>query len=370
MSTWKKTAYLLAILAFFHTPANAQKDESDPYGSLEQTNTTSSTTKTEDEFGEFVPIEEASSGSGADDEFGEFESFEQSDSTQVEKSCSGEKSCSEEKRRKNFLWVLGALLMTIIAGFLVRSKKLTALRGPMLLASLLVFGFYLGGCPCPIMSMQHGILFVLGEEVHWQQTVWFLALIPITYIFGKVWCGWVCHLGALQEFIFLPGRVKILQSRKAQNMMRYIRMALLIALIVQLVITHTNWYKEVDPFKVAFNLMSPHLTGWILLALLLISSVFIYRPFCKTICPIGLVLGWITKIPGASVLGIKGKCTGCVSCNRSCKINAITRDEKFSKLDNQECIACGECTHSCHEGVLQFTRKSKEHEDEFVCKRL
>ena len=78
--------------------------------------------------------------------------------------------------------------------------------------------------------------------------------------------------------------------------------------------------------------------GWVLLAALLVASVLIHRPFCKTVCPIGLLLGWVSKIPGASVLGPGDHCLGCSACNGACRINAITREAKASVLDNQECI--------------------------------
>ena len=56
-----------------------------------------------------------------------------------------------------------------------------------------------------------------------------------------------------------------------------------------------------------------------------------------------MILGWVGKIPGASVLGPGGQCVGCGVCNSACRINAITRDGKRSVLENQECIRCGEC---------------------------
>jgi len=318
-----------------------------------------------DEFGEFENFEQ-------EDEFGEFESFSDSLSTPGEEhnhSCSNSEGCSG-KRNKNMNWVWGVLGFTALSGVFVRYKNLRKYRGLFLLAALVVLGFYRSGCPCPIMSFQKGILWVLGEEVHWQSMAWFVGLVPVTYIFGRTWCGWVCHLGALQEFIFLPGRVKILQGEKAQKVMRFTRMALLGVLIVQLVITHTNLFKIIDPFKAAFNLRPGNITAWILLVLLLLSSIFIYRPFCKTTCPIGLILGWVGKIPGASVIGQKGDCSACVSCFNACKIKAITRNNKVSKIDNQECIGCGECLQGCNKNSLAFFRNNKNNRSEVICKKM
>jgi len=85
------------------------------------------------------------------------------------------------------------------------------------------------------------------------------------------------------------------------------------------------------------------------------------RPFCKAICPVGLLLGWVSKIPGASVLGVKENCISCVKCTKGCNIRAITHDSKINVLNNQECIRCGECLSSCPKNAIWFARKNKDH---------
>lgn len=318
----------------------------------------------EDEFGSFEESNQLE-----EDEFSTFDEDEFSEFVQEESSCAN--SCngcgSGKKKNTQLWWVIFTLIATAIAGILVRFKSTRNLRAVFLLVSLVLLGFYKGGCPCPIMSLQHIVLAVFGEPANWKGMVWFLGLIPITYLFGKVWCGWICHLGALQEFIFLPGKIKVLQTAKAQKIMRIIRIVLLVALLVQLAITKTNLFKTIDPFKVAFNFRSSNLIGWILLGLTLVSSVFIYRPFCKTICPIGLILGWVAKIPGAAILAPQKTCVSCANCNTSCSINAITRDNKISMLDNQECIACGNCVTNCKKDAMLFVRNSKKYGSKTIC---
>ena len=305
-----------------------------------------------------------STKSNNSDEFG---NFELSDSTSfAHTECGG--NCKKEKG-ENLSWVIGILAATILAGIFVRFRATRNFRGVFLLLSIAILGFYKGACPCPISSMQNLVLAGLGTEVPWQSMVWFLGLIPVTFLFGRVYCGWICHLGALQEFIFLPAKIKLLQGTKAQKIMRFIRIVFLVALIIQLFVTRTNIFKHYDPFKTAFNLIATNTLSWILFGLTMISSVFIYRPFCKTVCPVGLILGWVNKIPGASVIGNNGSCTGCKTCDNQCRIRAITRDDKFSKLDNQECIACGECIGGCNKSALRFFRNNKNtHHDKINCK--
>ena len=335
------------------------------YNSYSQTNdefTPVDTTATEDEFSdEFEEVDdEFSEFEEVDDEFSEFDG-ELDDNIQPKKSYT------------RMWWSIFVLLFTILAGILVKFKATRKLRPIFLIASIVVLGFYRGGCPGPVSSIQNVYLFGMdlatGVEIHWQPIILFLGLIPITYIFGKVFCGWICHLGALQEVLNI-GKIKIFQSEKAQKVMRIMRIVILVALTVQLTFTHIILWNKIGPFKVAYNLFSANLAGYILLGILLVSSIFIHRPFCKTICPVGLTLGWITKIPGASILGINDNCAGCKTCSTSCDMNAITRENKISKLDNQECIMCGDCMSDCKIKSISTFKKGKKHKDKIILKGI
>ncbi len=260
-----------------------------------------------------------------------------------------------------------ALFLTALAGIFVRFEKTRKLRSVFLVSSLIFFGFYNTGCPCPIMSFQSAFLLPLGTaDIYWTALVWFIGLIPLTYLFGKVWCGWVCHLGALQEFLFKPLKLEFLKGERAQKTMKIIRYILLAALIIQVLITKTNLFYKIDPFRAIFNLgynlrvfeAHTQLIVWSLVGLLILTSLFINRPFCRSACPIGIVLGWISRIPGASVLAKKdGACTGCTLCNKACDYQAINRKNGFSTLRNDDCMSCGECLDSCKTDGIGFARK-------------
>jgi ferredoxin len=293
-----------------------------------------------------------------DDEFqsvgdDEFQSVEETEFKEI-----GEKEVDVKVSYNRLWWSVAILLFTMLSGILVRFEFTRKFRPVFLIASIVVLGFYRGGCPGPVSSIQNLYLLGIGVQINWQAIVLFLGLIPVTSIFGKVFCGWVCHLGALQEVLNIS-KIKILQSEKAQKVMRIIRMVILVVLLIQLTFTHVILWNKIGPFKVAYNLFSANIIGYVLLGILLLSSIFIHRPFCKTICPVGLVLGWVSKIPGASVLGVNESCSSCKTCNSSCQINAITRKDKLSVLDNQECIVCGDCISSCKTGGIKLVRKTK-----------
>jgi NAD-dependent dihydropyrimidine dehydrogenase PreA subunit len=352
----RQTIFSYSVLLFwvlvFNFSLNAQTDSTETFQDADEFTETVTTTA-DDEF-----------SSSSDDEFEEFEEdtatneFATFDGTMVHHTTNWNR----------FYWALGILLATLIAGIFVHLKKTRFLRPLFLLAAVVVLGFYRGG-PGIISSFQNTILVFLGYSDAWPAIILFLGVIILTYFFGRVFCGWTCYLGAIQEFLHI-GKFKIFQSKKAQRNMRIVRYVALTVLVVQLIITHhIEWYK-IGPFKVLFNLFSPNLTGYILLGILLVSSLFIHKPFCKMFCPVGLILGWVTKIPGASVLGITDSCNGCKSCNIACNINAITRDGKVSELDNQECVMCGECMNDCRVKSIGPFRNSKKHKNQIVLKGI
>jgi len=342
----------------------------------------SETKEDSDEFSDF-----------SDDEFSDANNDEFSDINDDEFSnnssefsdcncCSKSGSCGiNDKNKTEFHWTITILLLTILAGIFVRFESTRKLRTLFLVASIFILGFYKQACSvCPINGIENILLFASGYEVDFRNLLWFIAIIPITYVFGKVWCGWICHLGAIQEFIYLPRKIKIFASSKAQKIFRITRTILLLVLIVQLAIMGTKYWCKIDPFLNIFDFKN--FFGYListnnydieliiiitLILYVLISSVFIYRPFCRTMCPIGLVLGWITRIPGASIIGIKGDCISCKICNTSCEIDAITRDTKTSIIYNPDCNSCGKCIDSCPQDGISFVRKSKKYPTVVKC---
>jgi NosR/NirI family nitrous oxide reductase transcriptional regulator len=305
--------------------------------------------KTNDEFvssGEkFTPPKDEFAS--ATDEFTSIDSI--STLSEIGTTKSGKSPASEY----SLIYLLAILFsLLIIISYLIKYPNFRKTRGLFLIAAVAYLGFYKQGCPCMILSFQNTVLAALGSPIEWISMVWFLGLLPLTYFFGKIWCGWLCHLGALQDFLFQSPKLEILKSIRTQNILRTTRIVLLVTLITQLIITRSNLYIHYDPFKVAFNLFSSNTAGYVLLALLLISSVLIYRPFCRAVCPVGVILGWISLIPGARQLSKKDTCIDCVSCSKTCQSKAMIYENKMSRLELQDCILCGECMDSCKKKSL------------------
>jgi NAD-dependent dihydropyrimidine dehydrogenase PreA subunit len=244
-----------------------------------------------------------------------------------------------------------ALLALISIG--IKYHSFVRFRGLFMLAGVIWFGFYRGGCDCMISSFQNLVLSIAGWNFNWYNWIWLGALVVSTYLFGRVWCGWLCHLGGIQDFLFRSPKLGILTSAKSQRYLRIVRYTVLAAWVLQLVLMQRNVFCQYDPFKSLFNLI---FTDWIsitLLFILLVSSVLIYRPFCRTICPVGVILGWVSLLPRARKMRIKAECVNCGLCSKGCAMHAIDKTTNKTIIDTENCISCGECATICRKGSIK-----------------
>ena len=259
--------------------------------------------------------------------------------------------------------VLSLFLATALAGILVKYPKLRNLRYLFLLASLAVVGFGFGGsCPCMLKSFDNTLLFITGNEVKWASLVLFIGLIPLTYVFGRVWCGWICHFGALQEFIHKNSKWNFWKTPKAQKVLFGVQIGVFAIWVLWLLIAQTSYICKYDPFVKIFNLNINGIVNYIIVGFLIVLSLFVNRPFCRAICPIGFVLGWVARIPYARRLHIKDFCIGCSKCKTRCDKGAIVGEKSIKhRVDANACIFCGECMSECpQQGFTTHEVKQKK----------
>lgn len=298
----------------------------------------------------------AAAAAASDDEFLPFDEAKELTQDSVPMAQPNAETTTEGSITDRFLFVpIVGLLASILAGIAVRFRPTRHMKVVFLLSSIAFFGFYSGACPCPISSFSHTIIFAFSGEGNWQAMVWFIGLIPITFFLGQTWCGWVCHLGAMQEFLYKRNRFKALKSVAAQRIMKYLRIALFAVLLVQLLITNTYLFDRIDPFRIVYNLgLGADWATWTLTGFVLLVSLFIYRPFCRAACPIGLMLGLVKFVPFASRISSNSSCLSCSTASKACDYQAINKIDGSTKISHPDCIACGDCLSACSKQEMKF----------------
>ncbi len=246
-------------------------------------------------------------------------------------------------------WVVFGLLALAAVGYHYRWMWLRQLT---LLGSLAYLGFYLAGCPCTTGGFEMVFVYLgLGEWTKIGLPLLRVAVVAaVVFLLGNLFCGWVCFKGALQEFLFrrhLAVRVPSGLDRWLKRF-RYLVLALVVAYPL---IFHNRIFNQVDPFRAAMNF-----TGtWVLVGFLVIvltSSIFIYRPFCRYFCPLGAFLGLVNQAGRFKLRVIDpDRCIDGGICVRSCPMQALEKPGDL-KVDKAFCIACMECSHACPKNCL------------------
>jgi len=204
--------------------------------------------------------------------------------------------------------------------------------------------------------------------------LWSLAVVLLTLVFGRVFCGWLCPVGTLHHLISWAAGPLHKRDRMDRNRWRpHFRLKYL--LLTALLVTSLFGSLQIgllDPLSLALRslagglvpagqaALAPHsspprlvqwawLTGTVFLALLAVN-VWIPRWFCRALCPLGALLGWISR---AAIFRIEVDRSGCTDC-RLCAVDCQGADEPFGDHRVSECHVCLNCVGVCPEVSIRY----------------
>jgi NapH/MauN family ferredoxin-type protein len=180
----------------------------------------------------------------------------------------------------------------------------------------------------------------------------FTGVLLATLSVGRVFCGWICPLGALNEFISLIAiKLNIKKRELPDNVDRPLRFLKYIILIV---ILYTTWqsgtltFRAFDPWAAWMHLsagLNEAGYGSIVLLAALFAGIFIERFWCRYMCPLGAALGGISRFSLIKVRRSETTCINCGQCHVSCPVGL--HPDKDITQKNGECIVCGKCVAAC-----------------------
>lgn len=222
--------------------------------------------------------------------------------------------------------------------------------------------------PSPVCATTNPFAFTnLDESI----PVFFFALLffvaVMTLISNKSFCAWMCPLGALQEMlnkIPLPKKFKIKVPFKITNTIRFL---IFFVFFFVLFSTAVNIYIYFNPFE-AMHYTIDDLTIYsgTSLGAVILASIFIYRPFCYFICPMGLWTWIVEQISFFNVKLDKSKCTMCLKCVEQSPCPSVESILLESKI-RPDCHACGACISVCPEKALVWKGRNEKKELKDCC---
>jgi polyferredoxin len=255
------------------------------------------------------------------------------------------------------LWIATIVTATL----LLRRRKINSkVRLAFLVAGVLLFGFVFGALvpagrnPNPVASLR--TLFT-GLLVQGRLTPPIAAILVV--LLGTVWvsnksiCGWACQLGLMQDLLH---RVSLGEWEPPFWLSNSVRILALLGLLGGLVVLGMDWIGAIDPFLI----FSSNITWAVGLfsAALMVASLFVYRPWCRFLCPFGLV-GWIVEQVSLTRPRIdRDLCKSCQLCVRACPSGAMEDFYRDAKL-HADCFSCGACVEACpQEDALMWRAKA------------
>lgn len=182
--------------------------------------------------------------------------------------------------------------------------------------------------------------------------VLFLLLAVVTVLFGRLYCSTICPLGILQELAALVVKKK---NKAIPNYpVKYFILAIVLVSPV------------LEPYKLFCSAFDGYLLGIVAVLAILAIVFFKNRFFCTNICPVGALLGLISKFSVNKIYIDQSTCVSCGMCERTCPSGCINSKEK--SVDNETCVKCLKCLNVCPKSGLKFGKKPKS-EEKFSIKR-
>ncbi|MGB5822924.1 MAG: 4Fe-4S binding protein [Proteocatella sp.] len=234
---------------------------------------------------------------------------------------------------------------------------------------------------CPIGALQA----VLGGRKH-NFSYYVVGIIMFFgVLLGRLVCSFLCPFGFIQDLLYKIKTPKLTMPVKIDGYLRYVKYIMLAVPVILLPIFLTNKFGLAAPYFCQWicpvgtleggipllikneNLrqMVGFLFNWkiFLLVLTVIASIFIYRPFCKYICPLGAFYAIFNKYSFYQMSVDKLKCNDCKACEKKCKMNV----EITKNINSAECIRCGECKNICSKNAISsgFDFELKKNNDLF-----
>jgi ferredoxin-type protein NapH len=183
--------------------------------------------------------------------------------------------------------------------------------------------------------------------------------------FGRLWCGWACPAGALQEFAEPVNR-----RRTPGGKFNWIKWAIWVPwiLLIAVSVVQAGGYRTVDPFyqlEGGVTVVQPYwfMIYYIVIAVFLaLALIFGRRAGCHTICwmaPFMIIGRWIRNLvrwPALRLVADPDNCSDCQTCTRNCPMSLdVNGMVQQGDMEDGECILCGNCVDGCPKDAIRYS---------------
>lgn len=212
------------------------------------------------------------------------------------------------------------LALSLNSYFVIKKRSRRGILG-VTIFSLIYFGFLREGCICPIGSIQNVTLALFDSSYILPLTALIFFIVPLlfTLLFGRTFCAGVCPLGAIQDIFLLKPLSIPNTANRILGLLPYVYLVFAILFAA----TGADFIIcRYDPF-VGFFRLSGNFGMLMLGAGFLILSTIIGRPYCRFLCPYGVILKFVSRFSWKHTTITPSNCIQCKLCESSCPYQAI-----------------------------------------------
>lgn len=228
-----------------------------------------------------------------------------------------------------------------------------------------------------------------------------VVVLLLTFALGRIYCSVICPLGVMQDIFAWMGKLPLFRKNKKTKMANkysyskpktWLRLSVLTAMVAMVVAGFNAGYMLIAPYsaygRIVASALQPiyiginnMLASWaeandcytfyhveqhnnpaVLCIVAGVSALVLFvlafrngRTYCNTICPVGTVLGYVSKYSWLKVSVDESKCIKCGLCAKNCKAACIdVKKGEPAKIDYTRCVDCGNCELACAKGAISF----------------
>lgn len=190
-----------------------------------------------------------------------------------------------------------------------------------------------------------------------------ITIIPITILFGRFFCGWMCAFGTFNDFIYMISK-KIFKlnfkvSTKVDSILKYLKYVILLFIVYFMWTKGSTLFDNSSPWDAfaqipqSSQVVSDYAFGFLILVFITIGAMFIERFFCKYLCPLGAIFVITSKLRLFKIEKSTDGCGKCRVCTNNCPMGI--KLYKMEKVNSGECINCLRCTEVCPRNNAQVS---------------